>query len=412
MTSRIIKVGLLTSYLREVIEADDVLQDVWVVGEISHYTVPASGHAYFSIKDDRSVLSCTMWRSARARQRYRPVVGDLVVVHGSVTVYEAQGKYQLNADVIHPAGAGVIQLQLEQLRQRLEAEGLFEPSRKRSLPPFPSRIGVVTSPSGAVWHDIQQVIARRFPLVELVLAPTIVQGDRAPEAIIRSLQALQEEPSIEVVILARGGGSAEDLSCFNDERVARALFSSRVPIVSAVGHETDTTIADYVADVRAPTPSAAAELVVPDIVDLIEEISSSRARAERAVSAGLRLHRANLLHARHRLAQASPIMQLGRVRADLAASTLQLRALANRRIERLRHDLDRTSSVLGALNPDALLRRGYAFVEDGASGQPISGIRSLRPGSAVRATFADGYANASVIDVVESDNVARQETSV
>jgi len=407
VTSRIIRVGLLTSYLRQIIETDDMLRDVWVEGEISGYTVPASGHAYFSVKDDRSVLSCVMWKSDRARQRYRPVVGDQVVIHGSVTLYEAQGKYQLSADVVHPAGAGVIQLRLEQLRQRLEAEGLFDPSRKRALPVFPTRIGVVTSLTGAVWHDIRQVIGRRYPLVELVLAPAIVQGEQAPESIIRSLTALLEEPGIDLIILARGGGSSEDLGCFNDERVARAIFSSSIPIVSAVGHETDTTIADHVADLRVPTPSAAAEMVVPDIMELGDEIGELEMRAHRAASSSLRMRRADLQHVQRRLVLASPDMRISRVRADLAATVFELRALTDRRIERLHHDLDRASSVLRALNPDALLRRGYAFIEDGPSGWPVTGVRGLKPGGMLRATFADGYADASIAGIVEADDLTR-----
>ena len=401
------KVGLLTSYLREMIESDDVLRDVWVEGEISSYAVPGSGHAYFTIKDDRSILSCIMWRSARTRQRYQPLVGDHVVIHGSVTIYEAQGKYQLSADVVHPAGAGVIQLRLEQLRQQLEAEGLFDPSRKRPLPAFPTRIGVVTSSTGAVWHDIQQVIGRRYPLVELVLAPAIVQGEQGPNSIIQALTALQEVRGVSLIILARGGGSAEDLACFNDERVARAIFSSPLPVVSAVGHETDTTIADYVADIRAPTPSAAAEMAVPDIVDLAVEIHSLHARANRAVSADVRAHRADLVHVQHRLAHVSPVMQLGRVRSDLAASIVHLRLLTDRRLERLYHDLDRTSSILGALNPHAMLSRGFAFIEDGASGIPIRGIKSLKRGNTIRATFADGYADAQTTNIVGSDSSTR-----
>ncbi len=407
MTSRIIRVGLLTSYLREVIEADDVLQDVWVEGEIANYTVPSSGHAYFSVKDDRSVLACVMWKSARSRQRYRPAIGDQVVIHGSVTVYEAQGKYQLSADVVHPAGAGVIQLRLEQLRQQLEAEGLFEPSRKRLLPDFPQRIGVVTSSTGSVWHDIRQVIARRYPLVELILAPAIVQGERAPDSIIKALASVQDVPGIDLVILARGGGSGEDLGCFNDERLARAIFSSRIPIVSAVGHETDTTIADYVADVRAPTPSAAAEMVVPDIAELSDAIGGLDERAYRAAASSIRLRRADLQHVRQRLAHASPELRIGRVRADLAATVVELRASTDRQVQRLRHDLDRSRSVLQALNPDRLLRRGYAFIEDDASGLPVTSARALKQGDMLRATFADGYADASVTGVGGADELSR-----
>lgn len=268
MSSRILGISLLTSYLREVIETDELLQDVWLEGEVSNFTVAASGHAYFTLKDSQAVIDGVMWKATRARQAYAPKVGDQIVAHGSVTIYDRTSKYQLKADVVQPAGVGILQLQLEQLRQRLEAEGLFDPSRKRALPLFPRRIGVVTSATGAVWHDIQHVIARRYPLAELILSPAAVQGAAAAASMIEALAAINDSGNVDLIILARGGGSIEDLWSFNDEQLIRAIFSSRSPVVSAVGHETDITLADYVADLRAPTPSAAAEMVVPDIREL------------------------------------------------------------------------------------------------------------------------------------------------
>ncbi len=402
MSSRILKVSLLTSYLREVIEADDLLQDVWLEGEVSSYTVAGSGHAYFTLKDSQSLIDGVMWKTTRSRQVYAPKVGDQIVVHGSVTIYDRASKYQLKADVVQPAGVGILQLQFEQLRQRLEAEGLFDPSRKRPLPFFPRRIGVVTSPTGAVWHDIRHVVARRYPMTELILSPAIVQGAAAPSSIIAALRAINEIEDVDLVILARGGGSIEDLWSFNDEQVVRAIFSSRLPVVSAVGHETDTTLADFVADVRAPTPSAAAEMIVPDIRDLEALVVDLHRRALRATVGEVAALREGVEALQQRLGRVSPMQHTFRRRQDVSQAQARLVAAATRSIERKRSDLDIRGSVLQALDPEALFKRGYAFISLDNAVAPVRSVAALREDQRIRATFGDGSAVARILETVPS----------
>ena len=404
MSSRIIRVGLLAAYLRELVETDDVMQDVWVEGEISSFTVAGSGHAYFTIKDESAAIDAVMWKQTRARQSFQPRVGEQVVVHGGATIYEKNTRFQIRTDVIYPAGAGILQLQLEQLTQRLAAEGLFDPSRKRPLPPFPSRIGVVTSESGAVWHDIQQVVQRRYPLVELVLAPAVVQGDRAPDSVVNAIQRLQTA-DVDIIVVARGGGSAEDLWAFNDERIARAIFASGIVVVSAIGHETDTTVADFVADVRAPTPSAAAELIVPDIAGLSLFVDDLRSRSLGAVTDTVDAYRRDIAHLQHRIALLSPRAQIGAMHVSLDAERRRLRTAAHHAIERRGLELELASALLHAVDPSSLLNRGYAHISRDDSGEPIRSAAMLNQGDRVRLAFADGNARATV-DSVAGKSVA------
>jgi exodeoxyribonuclease VII large subunit len=409
VSSRILKVSLLTSYLREVIEADDLLQDVWLEGEVSSYTVAASGHAYFTLKDSQAVIDGVMWKMTRARQSYAPKLGDQIVVHGSISIYDRMSKYQLKADVVQPAGVGILQLQLEQLRQRLEGEGLFDPSRKRALPLFPRRIGVVTSPTGAVWQDIQHVIARRYPLVELVLSPAIVQGATAPASLITALRAINDYGDVDLIILARGGGSVEDLWCFNDEQVVRAIFSSRLPVVSAVGHETDTTLVDFVADLRAPTPSAAAEMIVPDIRDLEALVVDLQRRAVRATTTELGELRRAVAHLQQRLSGLSLAQHILRRRAELADVEARLVSGITRSLERKRHQLELQQTVLRALDPAALFDRGYAFVSIEGEAAPVRKIASLQTDQRIRATFNDGSVVARVESISANERVNRAQ---
>ena len=406
MISRILKVSLLTSYLREVIEADDLLQDVWIEGEVSSFTVAASGHAYFTLKDSQSVIDGVMWKTTRAHQRYVPKVGDQIVAHGSVTIYDRSSKYQLKADVVQPAGVGILQLQLEQLRLRLEAEGLFDLSRKRPIPLFPRRIGVVTSPTGAVWHDIQNVIARRYPLAELILSPATVQGAAAPASLIAALRAINEVGDVDIVVIARGGGSVEDLWSFNDEQLVRAVFSSKLPVVSAVGHETDTTLVDFVADLRAPTPSAAAEMIVPDIEELRAFAVELQRRAGRAMADELADLRHTTVLLQQRLARVSPARQIVRQRLELTEARARLMSGMSRLVEQKRHDLELQRTVLRALDPAALFRRGFAFVAIDDSPAPVRSIALLGQGQHIRATFSDGSALAQVLSTTAADSTA------
>jgi exodeoxyribonuclease VII large subunit len=264
---QVLSVSQALSYLRELLETDYLLADVWISGEVSGPRTQPSGHTYFTLKDATSQMRGVLFRSAFVRQRRMAEHlehGAQVIVHGRITIYEARGELQIVVDFVQPEGVGLRQAQFERLRTQLEEEGLFAADRKRPLPSFPKRIGVVTSAAGAVFHDICNVLTRRWPMAEVVLAPTPVQGPEAPYGIVGAIETLNLEGDVDVIIVARGGGSVEELWTFNEEAVARAVFGSLIPVVSAVGHETDFTICDYVADLRAPTPSAAAELVVPD----------------------------------------------------------------------------------------------------------------------------------------------------
>ena len=400
MISRILSIHELSDVLKLLVEDDDELQDLWVDGEVSNLTIARSGHAYFTLKDDSVQLSAVMWRGALARQRMTPREGDRVIVHGGMTFYQPRGSLQLQVDLIQPQGTGLLQLRLEQLRQRLEAEGLFDPTRKRAIPAYPRRIGVVTSASGAVWHDIQHVVARRYPLAELVLAPARVQGEGAPESIVNALAHLQESAAPDVIIVGRGGGSLEDLWAFNDERVVRAIFAAGVPVISAVGHETDLTLADFVADVRAPTPSAAAEVAAPDLGAIASWLEERSERLDAAIGQRLGLAHQVLDEIQQRLSHSSPVAGVKTLRRELEPLAARLRASLQHRMALARRDVVALGELLDALDPQALMCRGFSFVCDPQTGAPIRIIDDhLRVGDSIRAVLADGSIFADVTTI-------------
>jgi exodeoxyribonuclease VII large subunit len=378
----------LTRYLRQLLEGDAALQDVWVQGEISNFSRPASGHLYFTLKDAGAALKCVMWRNAAARQTFIPRDGDAVEAHGAISVYEVGGQYQLYADVLRPTGEGRLYQEFLRLKARLEAEGLFDPTRKRSIPKWPRRIGIVTSPTGAALRDMLNTLRRRFPLAEVILAPTPVQGDEAPPGVAAALKALNAlDP--DVILVARGGGSIEDLWAFNDERVARAIAVSGAPVITGVGHETDFTIADFVADLRAPTPTAAAELATPNRDDLQVGLAELLARLERTSQAALagQRWRLNDLHGRLRLH--SP-------QASLRSDRQRLDELARRAEVKIRHAMQlraaRLSGLeqrLNTLNPLAVLARGFAVVSH-PDGQIVRSISQVHSGAALHVQVEDG----------------------
>jgi exodeoxyribonuclease VII large subunit len=396
---QILSISHLTTILKGIIEDDEDLQDLWVDGEISNLTIARSGHAYFSLKDDQCQFRVVMWRHALARQRMVPREGDRVIVHGNVTLYQPRGEVQLQVDVLQPQGTGVLQLRLEELRQRLDSEGLFDPSRKRPLPEFPERIGVVTSASGAVWHDIQHVVARRFPLAELVLAPCTVQGETAPASIVEALRRIQDEAQPDVIIIGRGGGSLEDLWAFNDERVVRAMYACRVPIISAVGHETDWTLADQVADVRAPTPSAAAELAVPDSagLDLALEDTGARMKAMMAGLIDRSLQRLDDLS--DRLIRTSPQANIETVQETLSQLQDRMDISIRHHLTVSKREMSAMEALLQALSPQGLLERGYAFVEIEGTQSPVRRVRDVTTGDAILAHVRDGRIHATVTGI-------------
>ena len=355
---RIFRVSDLNRRVRTLLDGDPTLTDVWVEGEVSAPSFPPSGHCFFTLKDSGSQLRAVLFREELARSPVRPEHGQAVICHGRVRVYEPQGTYQLYVESITPAGAGDLHAQYEALRVRLAAEGLFAEERKRPLPRWPRRIGVVTSPIGAVWQDIRNVLRRRYPIVELVLSPTVVQGATAAPAIVRALERVYGVVDLDLVILARGGGSLEDLWPFNDERVVRAVAGSPLPILVGVGHESDVTLADFAADVRAPTPSAAAELAVPDGSQLPAILARLSDRSAAALAARISDRRRLFATETRALAAAAPDLAAGRQRAAELVDRGH-RALVGR-AERERVVLAGLADGLRALGPIATLARGYA----------------------------------------------------
>lgn len=389
-------VSEVTRHVKEVIESDLALRDLWVEGEVSNFSISMAGHAFFTLKDAASQLRCVMFRPYVQRMRVRPSNGERGVARGPVRVYEAQGVYQLYAEFLAPAGLGEAQLRLEELLQRLEAEGLFDESRKRPLPAWPRRIGVVTSATGAVIHDIRTVIGRRFPLVELILAPTPVQGDEAAPRICTAIDDLNRV-GVDVIIVARGGGSQEDLAAFNEESVARAVFGSGAPVVSAIGHETDTTVVDLVADRRAPTPSAAAELVVPDVREIRSQLDRYAERLGRSITLVLRQATEQVSACAEDLARLSPREDLTRRRRAVDALLARASLAARNRcaLEALR--LRAGEAQLASLNPLAVLKRGYSLTWEVESGTILRSVAAVAEGTCVRTRLLDGTFDSRVL---------------
>jgi exodeoxyribonuclease VII large subunit len=390
LTSPVLSVSDLTRRVRELLDTDYRLQDVWVSGEASNVSRPASGHLYFTLKDAQASLRCVMWRPDAARLLTPPREGEAVEVHGRVSVYETAGQYQLYADTLRPAGEGLLYQQFLRLKAQLEVEGLFATGRKRPLPAWPARIGVVTSPSGAALRDVVHVLRRRFPLAEVTLAPTPVQGEDAPAGLIAALQALNRYVHPDVILLVRGGGSIEDLAAFNDEGVARAIAASQAPVVSGVGHETDFTIADFVADRRAPTPSAAAEIVTPDFTGLSEDLRLAQVRLAQALAERLRTHRWALDERRFKLRLASPRAQVAGARQRLDDLGARAQAAIGAGVRLRRAAVSGVAQTLRAVGPASVLERGYAIVRLTDGGQVVRSRVQAPPGAALEVRVADG----------------------
>ena len=382
----------VTRYLRESLEHDSLLGDLWISGEVSNLRVVRSGHSYFTIKDAQSQLRSVMFKGGRGAELL--VEGGQVTAHGRISFYEARGDVQLVADLVMPEGTGALHLELERLKMRLEEEGLFEPSRKRTLPAFPRVIGLVTSPTGAVLDDIRNVLARRYPLVELLISPTQVQGDDAAAGIVASLQALNEDRRSDVIVLARGGGSLEELWPFNEEVVARAIYASHIPVVSAVGHERDYTVADYVADLRAPTPSAAAELVVPDRAELSRGVRNLGGALAMAMTRCLSVRRQDVERLQRHLELRAPDIDAYRRRVDDLAKSSHM-AMSNA-LSLWKERVSGLEIGLQALDPRSILERGYSIVQKQAGGDVVSKTGQVTSGDQLRVTVSDGSLPATV----------------
>lgn len=391
----------LTDYIQELFKLDYRLQDVRVEGEISNFTRARSGHLYFTLKDERAQLGCVMWRSSAERLALDPGEGDQVIARGRISVYEKQGKYQLYVEQITPAGRGNLAQAFEELKRRLDQEGLFDADHKRDIPRFPRKIGIVTSADAAALRDILHVLKRRCPMVSVLIAPTLVQGTEAPAQIIQALRWLDGRDDIDLILVSRGGGSIEDLWAFNDEAVARAIYDARHPIVSGVGHETDFTIADFVADVRAPTPSAAAEISVPDEGELRAGLAALEDRLLVCIVRKIEDGHARLDGLERNLRHLGPLVRINNVAQHLDTLTNRLDNAMWRRLEQFRSRMELAGTRLLTVGPQATLQRGYAVVRK-QDGSIVRRAQQVLAGERLEVRVSDGSFAVRATDTTES----------
>lgn len=379
----------ITRYLRNLLDTDAVLSDVWVQGEISNFSRPSSGHLYFTLKDGGASLRCVVWRSTALRLRFGMQNGLAVEAHGAVSIYERDGQYQLYVDSIRPAGEGLLFQEFMRLKNRLEADGLFDPERKRPIPERPARIGLVTSPTGAALQDMLNTLQARYPLAEVFLSPCSVQGELAPREIVRAITHVCQTAQPDVVIVARGGGSLEDLWAFNDERVVRAIVACPVPVITGIGHETDFTLSDFASDLRAPTPTGAAVQATPDKADLLSELYGLRSRLSNAALVLVSRHAQDLDALRQRLDWSSPERRIQSERQGIDSLEIRAQRAMRHALQLRRAHLDGLRSRLAALSPSAVLQRGYALVQR-PDGHVLRSASETAPGETLEVHMQDG----------------------
>jgi exodeoxyribonuclease VII large subunit len=389
--------------VRHVIESEYRLQSIWVEGEISNVSLPASGHMYFTLKDDAASLRCVMWRPEVEKLFQIPSNGEAVEVHGTISVYEAGGQYQLYADQVRAAGEGTLFLEFMRLKSQLENEGLFDLARKRILPAFPHRIGVVTSPGAAAWQDVVNVLRRRFPLAEVVLSPASVQGEEAPSQIVAALEALNRLSNPDVILLVRGGGSMEDLWAFNTEEVVRAIAASQAPTITGVGHESDLILADFAADLRAPTPSAAAEICTPNRLDLIDDVGKHVESLSRTFSIHLHALRSEVNQALDSLSRNSPRAQVFDARQMVDELVYLLNTMMRHSMELRKTAVEGLFQTLRAVGPIAVLGRGFALVQRLDDGALVRSLKQIAPKDVLSVRVSDGTFSAKVDQVDQGD---------
>lgn len=392
----VFSVSQINEYVRLTIESSAPLQSVFIRGEISNFKNQYStGHLYFSLKDRDGMIKAVMFRSYASKLKFAPRDGDKVIIHGKISVYVSRGEYQIYVDDMQPDGVGALALAFERLKEKLATEGLFDATHKKAIPTSPSRVGVITSASGAAIHDILNVSGRRAPNIEIVIYPAIVQGESAPRSLIGGIKYFNIESPVDVIIIGRGGGSIEDLWGFNDEGLAREIFASSIPVVSAVGHETDFTISDFVSDLRAPTPSAAAEIVFPNNMENIRRLNSIKDTAEGLLVKRLDSARLKMSLYQSKLDSSSPVYKLRDRTMRVSILADRLESLAIRRLETNRAQIKLSAARLAAVNPMAVLAKGYTFVES-SDKRIISSAHELSAGDKINLVFADGVASATV----------------
>ena len=402
MERQTLTVTELNMRIKGLLDMDPMLADVCVRGELSNYKIYPSGHHYFTLKDSESSLRCVMFKSSASKLRFRPESGMGVTAFGRVSVYPRDGAYQLYCTALQPEGTGDLQVAFEQLKAKLSAEGLFDRAHKKPLPPFPEKIAIITSSAGAAVHDMIRILGHRWPMSKVLLLPVRVQGVEAPPEIAGAIRYANEFQVADLIITGRGGGSIEDLWAFNDERVARAIYASEIPVISAVGHEPDVTISDYVADARASTPSNAAEIAVPDQSEMRETLDSLSIRSRQAMQKTLKALSQRLSSLSDKRVLSDPGVYIDNRRLELDRMRERLSAAAERKNAAARRDFVRLGAALDAMSPLRVLTRGYSLAEDG-NGALIRSAAQLRPGDRVRLRFAEGGADCTVDSVNKGD---------
>lgn len=396
---RVITVSQLNRYVKMLLQEDTALTPVYVSGEISNFVNHyKSGHLYFSLKDENALVKAVMFRTYAARLAFRPEGGMKVIVRAKASVYEKDGTFQLYVEDMQPDGVGALQIAYEQLKKRLQEEGLFDAARKKALPPFPTRIGVITSPTGAAVRDILNVLARRYPLAQVVFLPVLVQGEGAPPQLVAALERMNREKAADVLIIGRGGGSLEELWAFNDERVCRAVAASEIPVISAVGHETDFTLCDFAADLRAPTPSAAAELAVPDAAELFLSLRQTQVQLTVLMRSRLEKVRTELQILHRQKALSSPTYYVEQMAMQLDLLTRSFEHSAKTALQDAHAQLSALAAKLDALSPLKVLSRGYAMARtDG--GRLVTSVADVCKGDTLYMDMCDGTLVCMVQDI-------------
>ncbi len=396
---KFITVTQLNEYVKMMMDSNPILKSVWLRAEISNFTNHyRTGHFYFSLKDEGALVRAVMFKSYAQAVSFEPKDGMKVLVHGRVSAFVRDGQYQIYVDEILPDGAGALYLAFEQLKRKLEAEGLFDESRKKRLPRFPSRIGIVTSPTGAAIRDMMNILGRRFPSAEIYVYPAQVQGPAAAPQLIEGLRYFNRTQSVDVIIIGRGGGSAEDLWAFNDERLAYAVAESEISVISAVGHESDFTICDFVADKRAPTPSAAAELAVPDSADIRASLAAVSGRMSSLILGRINNYRKNLKYLSESGVLSDPAFIVNDRRMYLLHLSEKLDIIAAKRTDKARAQLAGVAAKLEALSPLAVVARGYGVVTD-KDGNGIKSVDDTKAGENIKVIMSDGSINATVVEI-------------
>ncbi len=389
MNERTLTVSELNNLIKTLIDCEPLLNNVCIRGELSNYKIYPSGHHYFTLKDSESSLRCVMFKSSASKLRFRPESGMGVTAFGRVSVFPRDGAYQLYCTDLIPEGVGDLQVAYEQLKAKLAAEGLFDPKHKKKLPPFPKRIAIITSSAGAAVHDMIRILGQRWPMTKVVLLPVRVQGVEAPPEIVGAIRYANRHNVADLIITGRGGGSIEDLWAFNDERVARAIYESELPVISAVGHEPDVTIADYVADVRASTPSNAAELAVPNLRDIRELLDNLSIRRTQAMHKKISTLESKLDELKKRKVLQTPMAYVDSKRAELDYMKDKFIAAADRSNSAKRREFVRLAASLDAMSPLKVLGRGYAIAADD-KGQLVRSVSNIKPDDKIRLSVSDG----------------------